>query len=230
MALAPVEKLVDLATICEANKPTSFESFSPTWAKIKKYGKVIGLAGLQAAAQTGVTMAAAVPTVGIVSVGIGSIALFPLGAALAPWFGALAIGLKATGIFALHDLRTSASTKGPNSYSCTCGKCVANLTYAIDKKEGNVVVVALGVFTGGLAIIANRLNSIRKSFDSNRPKELHCKSFIAGARGGCICAIGSIIMLCGEWKNEQVNDANLASEAVAIIWSSDGWQRLKSKL
>jgi len=230
MALAPVEKLNDLARIFResAPPPSKFESFSETWAKIKKYSKMLGMAAAQSGIQSGVTIGAAVP-VASVSIGIGSIALFPLGAALAPWFGALAIGLKANAIFALHDLRASARSGGVGSYPCTCGNCVANLTYVIDRKEANVAIMAVGVFTAGLAIIADRLNSVRKSFQSNRPKEKICVSMIVGARNGCICAIGGIMMICGEWKNEANNDSELSSEAIAIIWSKDGHARPKSK-
>jgi hypothetical protein len=99
----------------------------------------------------------------------------------------------------------------------------------IDRKEANVAIMAVGVFTAGLAIIADRLNSVRKSFQSNRPKEKICVSMIVGARNGCICAIGGIMMICGEWKNEANNDSELSSEAIAIIWSKDGHARPKSK-
>jgi hypothetical protein len=186
------------------------------------------MAGVQSAIQTGVTMLSGAPTVAV-SVGIGSIALFPLGAALGPWFGALAIGMRANGIFALHDLRSSASGRGDLAYSCSCGNCVKNLTYVIDRKETNAAILAIGIFTAGLAIVADRVYSMAKSFQKNRPKEQICKSLVDGARGGCICAIASIMMICGEWKQNEKADTALAAEAIAIIWSSDGPLRLKSK-
>ncbi|CAO3428915.1 hypothetical protein [Azospirillum doebereinerae] len=228
MALPPPAKLQELAEIFQRNAPTSFEPFSETKAKIVKYSKMLVIAGAQSGLQTAVTMGVGAPTVAI-GVGIGSIALFPLGAALGPWLGALAIGAKANGIFALHDLRSSAARKGDNNYTCSCGKCVENLTYVINRKENNVAIMATGIFTAGLTIIADRLNSVRKSFQKNRPKEKVCSSLVAGSRGGCVCAIASVMMICGEWKQEDKPDQALVAEAVAVIWSSDGHARLKSK-
>ncbi|PWC35885.1 hypothetical protein [Azospirillum sp. TSO35-2] len=230
MPLPPPAKLQELARIFRDNAPplSKLEPFSETKAKLAKYSKMLLIASAQTGLQTGVTMLSGAPTVAV-SVGIGSIALFPLGAALGPWLGALAIGLKANGIFALHDLRSSAGGKGDNAYTCTCGHCVTNLTYVIDRKEANTAIMALGIFTGGLTIIVDRLNSIRKSFQKNRPKEKICVSMIDGARGGCLCAIASVMMLCGEWKQDEKADAALAAEAIAVIWSSDGHARLKSK-
>jgi hypothetical protein len=37
------------------------------------------------------------------------------------------------------------------------------------------------------------------------------------------------MMICGEWKQNEKADTALAAEAIAIIWSSDGPLRLKSK-
>lgn len=230
MALPSPEKLDELARIFRDNAPdaSQFEPFSETKAKLMKYSKMLGMAGAQSGLQAGLT-AAAGGAAYTVNVGIGSIALFPLGAALGPWLGALAIGVKANGIFALHDLRQSARSGGDGGYACSCSNCVANLTYVIDRKENNAAVMAVGIFTAGLAIIGDRLNSIRKSFQKNRPKERICKSLIEGARGGCRCAIASVMMICGTWKNEEKADAALAVEAIAVVWSSDGHARLKSK-
>jgi hypothetical protein len=230
MALPPPEKLHDLVSIFRTNAPaaSSFEAFSVTKAKLAKYTKMLATAAVQSGIQTGVTVASGVATVSV-GVGVASIAIFPLGAALAPWFGALAIGYKANGIFALHDLRASAAGRGNGAYACTCGKCVEHLTYVIDRKEANTAILAVGIFTAGLAIIADRLNSVRKSFQSNRPKERICRGFVAGARDGCICAIASIMMISGDWKHAEKADLDLTSEAIAIIWSSDGHERLKSK-
>ena len=186
------------------------------------------MAAVQSGIQSGLTVASGASTVAV-SVGVGSIALFPLGAALGPWLAAAAIARQASGIFALHDLKQSASASGDIAYTCTCGNCVKNLTYVIDRKEANAAIMAVGVFTGGLAIIADRLNSIRKSFQKNRPKEQICRSIIEGARGECICAIATIMMICGGWSNDAKKDGELTVETVAIIWSSDGHVRLKSK-
>jgi hypothetical protein len=126
-------------------------------------------------------------------------------------------------------LRSSASGRGDVAYSCGCGNCVKNLTYVIDRKETNAAILAIGIFTAGLAIVADHVCSMAKSFQKNRPKEQICKSFVEGARGGCICAVASIMMICGEWKQNEKADTALAAEAIAIIWSSDSPLRLKSK-
>lgn len=230
MPLPPPDKLRTLAGIVTSNLPSTlnFEPFDATKAKIEKYAKAAAVAAVQSGLQTGLTMASGA-TVFTVGVGIGSVALFPLGAALGPWLAALAIGSKADGIFALHDLKVSAARKGEVNYTCSCGNCVKNLTYVIDRKENNVAIIAVGVFTAGIAIIADRLNSIRKSFQKNRPKEQICRSFIEGARGGCICAIASIMTICGKWGEDWVENRKLGTEAVAIICSSNGHERLKSK-
>lgn len=230
MPLPSPDKLRELARIFADNAPkaSDFEPFSETKAKIVKYSKMAAITGVQTGLQSGVTALSGVVST-TVNVGIGSIALFPLGAALGPWLGALAIGMKANGIFALHDLRSCAQKSSGDNYRCTCGNCAANLTYVIDRKETNTAIMAVGIFTGGLAIIGDRINSIRKSFQKNRPKEKICKSLILGARGGCHCAIASVMMICGDWKNDEKADAALATEAIAVIWSSDGDVRLKSK-
>ena len=230
MALPPPERLHELAHIFHtaAPPPESFEPFSSVKAKLAKYTKMVAMAGAQSGIQAGITAASGTTTV-MVGFGAASIALFPLGAALAPWLAALAIGYKANGIFALHDLRASARGRGEVSYSCSCGHCDANLTYVIDRKETNVAIMAVGVFTLGLALIADRINSVRKSFQSNRPKERICISLVEGARAGCICAIAAIMMICGKWKHDEKADLELVTEAIAIIWSNDGHARLKSK-
>ncbi|MFS2009147.1 hypothetical protein ACCD06_04675 [Azospirillum sp. CT11-132] len=228
MPLPPPDKLRELAMMFATNAPAadSFEPFSETRTKLAKYSKMALIGAAQSGLQTGVTALSGVATA-TVNVGIGSIALFPLGAALGPWLVALAIGITANGIFALHDLRTAATRS--NGYPCSCGKCKANLTYVIDRKENNTAIKAVSVFTAGLPFIADRIWSIRKSFRKDSPKENVCISMIEGARGGCLCAIASIMMLCGEWKQNEKADAALVVDAVAIIWSSDGAKKLKSK-
>jgi hypothetical protein len=220
MKLPTAKSLEDLAKLFKtyAPKDKDFEPFSETKAKLAKYAKQGAVTIVQTGLQTGLTAASGASTM-TVSVGMASIALFPLGAALGPWLAAAAIASKAESIFALHDLRTSARTNGV--IKCTCGNCVANLTYVIDRKENNTAILAVGVFTAGIAIIADRLNSVRKSFQKNRPKDKICTSIVMGARGGCICAIAAVIMIREE------KDAFV--DAVAVIWASDGALRLKSK-
>lgn len=228
MPLPPPDKLRELARIFQTNAPSAkdFEPFSETRAKLAKYSKMALIGGAQAGLQSGLTALSGVATTAV-NVGIGSITLFPLGAALGPWLGALAIGITANGIFALHDLRDSATRS--TGYPCSCGKCKHNLTYVIDRKENNAAIKAVSVFTVGLPLIADRIWSVRKYFRKESPKENICISMIEGARGGCQCAIASVMMLCGEWKQNEKADAALVVDAVAIIWSSDGAKKLKSK-
>lgn len=228
MPLPPPKKLFELAEMFDADAPKEkdFEPFSETRAKLIKYSKMALIGAAQSGLQSGATALTGVATA-TVNVGIGSITLFPLGAALGPWLGALAIGITANGIFALHDLRNAATEK--TGYPCSCGNCKKNLTYVIDRKENNTAIKAVSIFTVGLPLIADRIWSVRKYFRKESPKENVCISIVEGARGGCVCAIATVMMLCGEWKQNEKADAALVVDAVAIIWSSDGHKQLKTK-
>lgn len=101
--------------------PTKFTSFSSTLTTLKS----IAMAGSRAAAESGlqaaVTMGSGVSSGVAVGAGFASMTLFPLGAALAPWLGALAIAQASTGIFALYNLKEAATRSGPGGYPCSCG-------------------------------------------------------------------------------------------------------------
>jgi len=230
MALPPPEKLHELARLFQnvRPQPSQFGRFEEGMAQLNKCLHTLGVDAAKFIAGSAVTKlgGGAALTVGT---GLASMAIFPLGAALAPWIGALTIGSKANGIFALHDLRTSARASGPTAYRCSCGHCEKNITYVIDRKETNIAIAAVGIFTLGIPVIVDRINSIRKSFQSNRPKEQICVSLIEGARGGCICAMATIMMLCGTWKHEEKPDHGLVVQAVAVMWSTDGHARLKGR-
>jgi hypothetical protein len=230
MALPPPEKLKELKEIFAKKYKSGgqYGDFDAAKDWLKKYATMAATAAVQTALQHGVTAAAggAALTVGT---GAAAMAVFPLGAALGPWLGALAIASKANGIFALHDLKASASNKGDLYYTCTCGRCAEGLAYVIDKKETKVAILAVSVFTVGLPLIVDRLNSVRKSFQSNRPKERYSRQFVESARGGCINAMAAIMMLCGEWKQQEQPDKELAIEALAIMVADNGWRKLKAK-
>lgn len=229
MALPPPEKLQELKKdLDKLPKKKSFGSFDYVTDELWKYAKQAGIAVLQTGLQHAVTAASGAATV-TVSVGAASVTVFPIGAALGPWLAAAAIASKANGIFMLYNLKEDASKQGAANYSCSCGQCAKGLTYVIDKKETKVAILAVSVFTAGLPMIVDRINSVRKSFQSNRPKEQISKQFVTSARGGCICAIAAVMMLCGEWKQEEKPDTKLMIEALAIILADDGWRKLKSK-
>lgn len=228
MPLPPPKKLFELAEMFDADAPKEkdFEPFSETRAKLIKYSKMAVIGVAQSGLQHGVTAMTGVATT-TVNVAIGSVTLFPLGAALGPWLGALSVGINANGIFALHDLRNAATER--SGYTCSCGKCKENLTYVINRKENNEAIKAVSIFTVGIPLIADRIWSIRKYCRDKSPKEDHCRSLIEGARGGCLCAIATIMMLCGDWKQNEKANAALVVDAIAIIWSSDGAKQLKTK-
>lgn len=229
MALPPPEKLQELNQICNKevwSKRGKYGTADAVKDWLKKYLTMAGTAAAQSALQHGVTAASGVATV-TVGVGIASVALFPLGAALGPWLAALAVGAKADGIFRLYDLKEQATKNG--GYTCSCGKCVAGLQYVIDKKETFVAVVAVSPFLAALPIIANRVHSVIKSFEPNRPKERISRQFVDSAKGSCICAIASIMMLCGDWKQDEAPNKELMIEAISIMVADDGWRKLKSK-
>src|SRR5579872_179475 len=230
MALPPPEKLEELNQICNRqfwSKRGNYGDFDAVKDWLKKYLTMAAVAGAQAGLQTGITAASGVATVSVAVGGGLSVALFPLGAALGPWLAAATIGYKANGIFALHDLKEAAGRR--TGYTCSCGQCVKGIQYVINKKENNVAILAVSVFTAGLPLIFDKINSVRKSFQSNRPKETISRQFVTSAKGGCVCAIAAIMLLCGEWKHEATPDKNLIIEAIAIMVSENGWRKLKSK-
>ena len=81
----------------------------------------------------------------VVGAGFASMTLFLLGAALAPWLGALAIAQASTQIFALYNLKEAATKTGAGGYPCSCGKCVESIGYIINKKENNVAIAAVSI-------------------------------------------------------------------------------------
>lgn len=206
---------------------TVFPEFKKAKSDLLKLARMAGTASVQSGLQTGLSSAVGAAGVSL-QVGAVSIALFPIGAALGPWLGAAAIAMKASGIFALHDLKDNASGKVPGNYTCSCGKCAAGLQYLVDKKENNVAIMACSIFTVGIPLIADRLYSMYKRGKPGRPAEIHSKQFIASARGGCINAMTAILFISGDWKGDKP-DPDVLCEAVAIVLAPDGWQRLKSR-
>ncbi|MDB5376920.1 MAG: hypothetical protein JWR00_1366 [Rubritepida sp.] len=230
MPLPTPKQLDDLlkTLIAEIAKNKTYGEFNKVKSELKKLLKMGAIVGAQTALQSGVTFGAA--QAGVASgLALGVVTLAPLGAALGPWLSALAIVRQADGIFALHDLRDFASGKRQGVYKCTCGKCATGLQYVIDKKENNVAILALAPFTAGLSAIVDRINSVRKSFQKNRPKEQHSRQFVASAKGGCVSAMVAIMLICGKWPADKPADPDLVLDAIAILLADDGWAHLKSK-
>lgn len=209
------------------------------WAKFANVLKSLALKLGPTAMQSGVTQGAAAAgvTSGLQVVGIGAvgITLAPIGAALAPWIGAAMVASQAGKIFDLYDLRDDA-LKGGNSpvlYRCGCGNCGKNIQYIIDKKERNVALVAVGVGTLGVSAIFKGFHSLGKKLYSaakseTRPKAKVSQDLVESARGGCTAAMGVIFLLSGSWSLTGPRDAQTMVTAVAIMTSSDGWEKLKS--
>lgn len=232
MPLPTPDQLADLR---EKLKLSSLGS-APTYGTFEKVRNgllgtltKVGNFAAETAAQQAVTHASGAASY-VVSVGGASTALFPVGAALGPWIAAARIAWQADGIFAFHDLKDFASGKRGAYYKCSCGKCATGLQYVIDKKEANVAIAALSVFTVGLALMADRINSMRKSFQSNRPKEMHSRQFVASARAGCDVALVAIMLMCGDWPKDKPADPKLYVEAVTCVIADNGWELVKSKL
>lgn len=182
------------------------------------------------AAQSGVTKVSGAATLSV-GLGVGgmSAALFPVGAALGPWIGAARIAGKADGVFALHDLREFASGSKGSYYPCSCGKCAEGLQYVIDKKETKIAIGAVSLFTLGVPLAFDKMNSIRKSFQSNRPKERYSRQFVESAQGGCLNAMATIMLLCGKWSQTKPADPAQYITAVSCLVADNGWELLKSK-
>ncbi|MFC1758188.1 hypothetical protein ACFL2H_05405 [Planctomycetota bacterium] len=170
----------------------------------------------QSAAKTAVTHGAA-------AAGVATGTMFvPFGAVLSPWIGAASV-VKASGdIFDLDDLLDHNQKKTVGHYNCNCGSCQKNVKYVLDKKERNVARIAVGVGTVGVSAIFTSLNSIRKSFQSGRPKEMTCKGLVESARAGCTLAMATIFLLSGKWVFTKGANVDTMNRAIAIITSEDG--------
>lgn len=196
------------------------------------------------AAQAGVTKGASAlgvssglhvgATVGGVAIGT---TLAPIGAALAPWIAAATVASQAGKIFSLHDIKEDVLKGGSPkvTYVCNCGQCAKNIGYIIDKKERNVGLVAVGVFTLGASAVIKGVHSLGKKVKSAlksemRPKEKTCRDLIESAREkGCTAAIATIFLLSGSWSFMGNRETKTMATAVAIMTSEDGWDRLKSQ-
>jgi len=203
----------------------------------KKYGKsdqvktaLIGMLkeGIKTGARTGAQTA--LTQVSGTTAAFGTIAaVFPVGAALAPWMGAATIAGKADGIYSLHDLRQNAESSTGSYYPCSCGKCAEGLQYVIDKKELKIGIYAVSIFTAGAPLAATKLNSVRKSFQSDRPKERYSKQFIESANNGCLNATVAIMLLCGKWSQNEAAKKSQYITPLTCMLAEDGWKLLKSK-
>lgn len=229
MPLPPPESIETLFGFLRPySNSTTFGPFKEVKDKLIKIARMLGVTGVQSGMQMAITS-------GVAAAGVASGASLvvtsfaPIGAAIGPWLSAAAIYTKADGIFALHDLKDFASGRRAGIYTCSCGKCSAGLQYVVDRKENNVAILALAPFTGGLSAIVDRINSVRKSFQKNRPKEMHSRQFVESARGGCVSAMAAIMLLCGKWPADKPPDQNLLIEAITILLADDGWAHLKSK-
>lgn len=207
-----------------------YGSFDKVSNALASLAKEAGMFTAVSAAQTGVTKLSGAATFSV-ALGAGgmSVALFPIGAALGPWIGAARIAGKADGVFALHDLREFATGSKGSYYPCSCGKCAEGLQYVIDKKETKIAIGAVSLFTAGLPLAFDRMNSVRKSFQSNRPKERYSRQFVESAQGGCLNAMATIMLLCGKWSQSKPADATQYVTAVSCIVADNGWEFLKSK-
>lgn len=184
-------------------------------------------------AQSALTHASGVTSGIAVGTGVATVTFVPFGAVLAPWIAAADIARQAGDIFELHDLKDYAAARNNSGsdvrYFCKCGNCFNNIKYVVDKKERNVARKAVGVFTFGISAIVTSANSIYKSFQSGRPKEMTSKGLVDSARGGCTVAMATIFLLSGNWQFLRGGNAGIMRRAIAIMTSSDGWEVLKSE-
>jgi hypothetical protein len=228
-----IEKIQRALILARAQNRELRGSFDEVRDLLTKFLKMVATGGVQSAITGGISAGAGASQVtlhvGTVA-GIGlSYAVMPIGQAIAPWIGVAVIASRVEGIWGFHDLKTHAKSKGAAYYSCSCGKCAEGLQYVIDKKENNQAIMAVGIFTAGLAILGDRLISVGKHFMSDRPKERHTRQFIESARGGCVNAMATILFMCGKWPKDKPPEKALLIEAIACVLADDGWKRLKSK-
>lgn len=232
MPLPTPDQLNELHNILNRLPPSMFhygrrdKCFNTLASIVKEGGMFLASSG----AQAGVTKLSGVAPALTMAVGGGySVALFPIGAALAPWIGAARIVGKADGVFALHDLREFATGSKGTYYPCSCGNCADALQYIIAKKETKIAIGAVSLFTLGVPLAFSKMNSVRKSFQSDRPKERYSKQIVESAQGGCLNAMATIMLLCGKWSQREPADPMQYITAVSCILSDNGWEFLKSK-
>lgn len=213
------------------------------WEKFTNVLTTLLAKAAPSAAQAGVTKGASAlgvssglqvgATVGGVAVGT---TIAPVGVALAPWIAAATIASQAGKIFSLYDIKDDVLKGGSPkvTYVCHCGQCAKNIGYIIDKKERNVGLVAVGVFTLGASAVIKGVHSLGKKVKSAvksemRPKEKTCRDLIDSARDkGCTAAMATIFLLSGSWSFMGNREAKTMATAVAIVTSEDGWDKFKS--
>jgi hypothetical protein len=172
-------------------------------------------------------------------------AITNIGAALAPWFGAFEVGGLYAGVSVLYDIRDGSDGRITPNYTCTCHHCKEDITYIIDKKEGRVSNIALGVVTLGVYTAGKGIHSTVKSGMNGRPKEMHCRSLISSARTiKCPKALATIMFLVADNESESytfyLSDEDAAvkinndkvliiQKTFAIVMSADGWKELRRK-
>ncbi len=157
------------------------------------------------------------------------VAFIPFAVVLTPWIAAASIVQQSGTIFELYDILEAYERGTVGSYNCKCGKCVGNIKYVIEKKEINTAKIAIGVATVGVSAIFTTINSIRKSFQTGRPKEMTSRGLVESARAGCTIAIATIFLLSGRWEAMRGGNEETMRRAIAIITSEDGWSQLKSE-
>lgn len=228
-----IDKVVRVLRLARAENRELGASFDEVHALLWKFLRNVGTTAVQTAVTTGISAAVGTPTVTITFgsvAGVGlAMAIMPIGQAIAPWLGAAVIASKAEGIWGFHDLLAHARQSGPMHYGCSCGHCAKALQYLIDKKEANVAIFAVSIFTAGIPLMIDKINSARKHFQADRPKERHARQFAASAREGCVSAMATILYSCGKWPKDKPPDKKLIIEAIAIVLAEDGWLRLKHK-
>ena len=232
MSLPPPQTLDAIAEVIgglgnKLNAP-EFNLFDKLYLSMTKVLKGLVATGVDKGLQIGTTALVAPGSGVTLGVGMASVTMFTVGAALAPWIGAATIAYQADGIFALIDLKNQSNPGGRGRYACSCRKCAEGLQYIIDKKETKVAIVAVSIFTAGVPALIAGMNSFRKKFQKGRPKEMYSKQFCESARGGCKTAIATIMMLSGTWPSDKPPSLELMSETVCIIMANNGWERLKA--
>jgi len=222
MMLPTVEQLEELSGLV-------IEEGKKTRGKWYKYNSMMSFLNASKGPAVNKAITTAV-TKGAAALGVTTgTAFIPFGMVLAPWIGAASIYIKSNAIFGLHDIKQNINTGSPGSYTCACEKCSINIQYIIDKKDRKNTVTAVSIFTAGVPKLGTSLNSIRKHFQSGRPKEMKSRALVESARRGCTAAMATIFLLSGKWSLMKRPELETMNTAVAIITSEDGWEELKSR-
>lgn len=144
MSLPPPQTLDAIAKVIgdlgnELNAP-DFNLFDKLYLSMTKVLKGLVATGVDKGLQIGTTALVAPGSGVTVGVGMASLTMFTVGAALAPWIGAATIAYQADGIFALIDLKIRATPAGEGAMPAVVGNVLKDYNILSIKKRQKLLL------------------------------------------------------------------------------------------